>query len=93
VDDGIVSEEWLEYRDQWSRVRGEIIQETDITLYVNGEELVSILATPMEQDQLALGFLRNEGFIQSLCGYLAEKTGGEIRPDGALQRLRPRDDF
>lgn len=66
MSDGVVKAAWLEYRGQWSNVDSEIIEEALLMLSVNGEELVGIMATPKEQDQLALGFLKNEGLIDSL---------------------------
>lgn len=44
-----------------------MISETLLTIYVNGGELATIMATPQGQDLLALGFLKNEGFIASLA--------------------------
>ncbi len=47
-------------------MEGEVIAEAMITIYVNGVELATIMATPQEQDLLALGFMKNEGLIESL---------------------------
>jgi len=64
---GAVPTQWLEHRkDEWSPTGGEIIQEALITIYVNGVELATIMATPQEQDLLALGFMKNEGLIDSI---------------------------
>lgn len=43
-----------------------MIAEALISIYVNGIELATIMATPQEQDLLALGFMKNEGLIASL---------------------------
>ena len=58
--------QWHEYKkDDWSSHAGAIIEEALISIYVNGVELATIMATPQEQDLLALGFLKNEGLISS----------------------------
>ncbi len=66
MSEGVVKADWLEYRGQWLRVEAELIEEALVTVYVNGRELASILATPKDQDHLALGFLKNEGFIKGM---------------------------
>ncbi len=64
---GAVPTQWHEYRkDKWSEHDGEVIEEALISIYVNGIELATIMATPQEQDLLALGFLKNEGLIANL---------------------------
>lgn len=63
---GAISFTWHEYRDDWTRAEGEIIEEALITIYVNGIELATIMGTPCQQDALALGFLKNESIIESL---------------------------
>jgi FdhD protein len=62
---GTVKTEWHEYRKGWTQVSAEVIEEAIITIYVNGVELATIMATPYELDSLALGFLKNEGLIDS----------------------------
>jgi len=64
--DGAVGAGWYEYRRGWQQVEGEVIAEEPMTLYVNGAELLTLMSTPIEWKTLALGFLRNEGFIQTL---------------------------
>ncbi|MGD2057462.1 MAG: formate dehydrogenase accessory sulfurtransferase FdhD [Anaerolineales bacterium] len=63
MGDGAVTADWYEFRDGFSHVLGEVIEETLISIYVNGQELATLMATPREQKELALGFLKNEGFI------------------------------
>jgi FdhD protein len=64
MSSGAVPTQWHEYKkEDWSTHAGEIIEETLISIYVNGLELATIMATPQEQDLLALGFLKNEGLI------------------------------
>lgn len=50
----------------WSEAPTRIIREASVALTVNGEVWLSFLCTPLELDALALGFLYNEGIIQSL---------------------------
>ena len=66
MSDGVVKADWLEEPGHWSRVDAELAEEALVTIYVNGEELVGILATPKDQDKLALGFLKNEGLIDDM---------------------------
>jgi len=58
---------WIEPHDDWRRVDGEVIGESLITIYINGIELARIMATPQDLDSLALGFIKNEGIIESLA--------------------------
>lgn len=64
---GAVQAEWLEYGRGWSLVRGQVIGEVLLTVYVNGQEFASILSTPRDQPELALGFLKNEGVIEGMA--------------------------
>ena len=64
--DGAVQTEWYEYRSGWKQVRDEVIEEALITIYVNGIELATIMATPNELDGLALGFLKNERMVDTI---------------------------
>jgi FdhD protein len=56
---------WHEFRHDWSEVTATVIEEALITIYVNGLELATIMATPKDQAHLAIGFLKNEGLISS----------------------------
>jgi FdhD protein len=47
-------------------VRGVVPVEELVTLYVNGQPLVSLMCTPTLLEELALGFLYNEGLITGL---------------------------
>ncbi len=64
--DGAIGADWYSYRRGWKRVEGEVIAEEPMTLYVNGVELLKLMSTPREWNSLALGFLKNEGFINDL---------------------------
>jgi FdhD protein len=57
----------------------EIITETLVCLYVNGVRLATIMASPHQLDHLALGFLANEGIIDSL----QDVRLLEVRPNNA----------
>jgi FdhD protein len=61
---GVIPARWYEYRHDWAEVSATIIEEALITIYLNGFELVTIMATPKDQRYLALGFLKNEGLIE-----------------------------
>ncbi|HET7011379.1 MAG TPA: formate dehydrogenase accessory sulfurtransferase FdhD [Anaerolineales bacterium] len=69
---GAVSTTWQEYRPgqsvrpDWSPVEAEVIEEALVTIYLNGQELATIMCTPRDQTALALGFLKNEGLIQGM---------------------------
>ena len=67
MSSGAVPTQWHEFKNEdWSEHDGEVIDEALISIYVNGGELATIMATPQEQDLLALGFLKNEGLIDHL---------------------------
>ena len=70
---GAVPAEWVEYKDGWTPVHANVIEEGLVTINVNGEELVTIMCTPKEQDWLALGFLWNEGLIGGIGYYAGQK--------------------
>jgi len=52
---------------RWQTVDGTVVREDLVRLHVNGQELARLMCTPRELDHLALGFLRSEGFIQSMA--------------------------
>ncbi|MBS1249069.1 MAG: Sulfur carrier protein FdhD [Chloroflexi bacterium] len=62
---GAVDIRWHQYRATWEAVDGEIIEESLITIYVNGIEIAALMGTPLHLDWLALGFLKNEGLIET----------------------------
>ncbi|CAG0937270.1 Sulfur carrier protein FdhD [Thermoflexales bacterium] len=66
MSDGIVTFTLDEFHQGWSTVEGEVIEEGFVSIFVNGEELATVMCSPREQDRFALGFLCNEGIIQSL---------------------------
>ncbi len=65
MNDGAVPMRWYEYRDQLEEVLGEVIEEAQVTIYLNGKELATMMTTPRNLQALALGFITNEGLIDS----------------------------
>jgi FdhD protein len=65
VTDGTVQFRYHKYDGDWREVDSEVIEEGMITLFVNSRELASLMCTPRDPLQLALGFLANEEFITS----------------------------
>jgi FdhD protein len=63
---GAVPDPWLEYRQGWKDVPGEVIEEGLVTLYVNGRDVATMMCTPRELGWLSLGFLKNEGLLENL---------------------------
>jgi FdhD protein len=53
-------------RKGWEAMDAEVIEESYVSLFVNGIELATIACSPLQQDALALGFLANEGIIAGL---------------------------
>jgi FdhD protein len=55
-------------KDGWRDLpAGQVIQESEVCIFVNGQELATMAATPLQQEALALGFLANEGLIGSIA--------------------------
>lgn len=48
-------------------VDGAVIEEALVCIFVNGQELATFMCTPHQLEELAIGFLRSEGFIESLA--------------------------
>lgn len=62
---GVRSVRYVEYRDdEGEPVDGAVIEEGLVRIHVNGSELATFMCTPRDLDELALGFLRAEGFIE-----------------------------
>ncbi len=51
---------------QTEEFEDQIAVEAPVTIYLNGNELVTLLCTPEKIDRLALGFLRSEGLVTSI---------------------------
>ena len=65
MSDGAVPFNYHIYDGEWQAVEAEVIEEGFLTIFVNGQELAALMCTPRDPVQLALGFLANEGFIES----------------------------
>ncbi|MFC2072558.1 formate dehydrogenase accessory sulfurtransferase FdhD [Chloroflexota bacterium] len=58
---------YSQYADgEWKRISSKLPDEMLLSLFVNGQELVSILCTPEKLNCLVIGYLRSDGFIDSL---------------------------
>ena len=57
---------WSIRAGQAETVAGGLIDETLLSLYVNGQDLATLMCSPVDEEALALGFLFNEGVIASL---------------------------
>jgi FdhD protein len=65
---GIHSTTYVLYKgDTASSVDSGVIEEALVCIFVNGQELATFMCTPHNLEELAIGFLRSEGFIQSLA--------------------------
>lgn len=53
--------------DGWEVSEGEVIVETPVALTVNGEVWLTFMCTPVDLEQMAVGFLFNEGIIESFA--------------------------
>jgi FdhD protein len=66
------------YGGECRPVHGVLPVEETITLYVNGQPLVNLMCTPVQVEELALGFLFNEGLIEIMDDVaVLELCGGE----------------
>jgi FdhD protein len=57
---------WAVRSGQAEAVEGGVIEEVLLSLYVNGQDLATLMCSPVDQEALALGFLYNEGVIRSV---------------------------
>lgn len=74
-----------------------VVREVPVTVYFNKEEIVTILCSPNQLKELALGFLLSEGFIRERgdlysvghhCEQNIIRVEGKPRPDQALRMTR-----
>ena len=63
---GAQKKRWWGFHHDWQDEEGEVIEEMPLTIYVNGIELATVMGTPLNQDWLAVGFLSNEGILNSV---------------------------
>jgi FdhD protein len=57
---------WLVENNHSQLIEGGMIEESLVSIYVNAQELATVMCSPLDQEALALGFLFNEGIINSL---------------------------
>lgn len=57
---------WVVERRQAHLEEGGVIEEALLNIYVNGQELATMMCSPLDQEALAVGFLYTEGIIASL---------------------------
>jgi FdhD protein len=55
---------WLVDGNGTELIDGGIIDEVLLTIYVNTEEIATIMCSPVDEEMLVLGFLYNEGMIE-----------------------------
>lgn len=66
-DQGIHPTAYVFYKGNTANlVDSAVIEEALVCISVNGQELATFMCTPYRLEELAIGFLRSEGFIQSL---------------------------
>lgn len=65
MSDGAVPYRYNRYNGKWQIVDAEVIEEGFVTIFVNSRELATLMCTPRDPLQLALGFLANEEFIST----------------------------
>jgi FdhD protein len=58
---------WTVTRGQATPTEGGIIEEARLSVFVNGQELATLMCSALDQEALALGFLYNEGVIDGLA--------------------------
>lgn len=68
MDKGIVPFEYQIFHDGgWETVNADVIEEGAVTIFANGLELATLMCTPRDALQLALGFVANEELIHSMA--------------------------
>ncbi len=62
-----------------------VIREVPLTVFYNGREIITLLATPDHHLELAVGFLKSEGFLEQpadLLGHDLDEEKGMVRITG-----------
>lgn len=68
IKGGIRPTTYVLYKDDTaSLIESGVIEEALVCISVNGQELATFMCTPYALEELAVGFLRSEGFIQTLA--------------------------
>lgn len=79
MSEGVVRLAYHQFHGDWRAVDEEVIEEGFITVFVNGVELATVMCSPRDQERFALGFLCNEGVIDSL----GDVRAAHVCPSGA----------
>ncbi|MFC1959345.1 formate dehydrogenase accessory sulfurtransferase FdhD [Chloroflexota bacterium] len=58
---------WTYQQGQITPTNGGVVAEARLSIFINAQEIATIMCSPTEQKALALGFLHNEGMIHSLA--------------------------
>ena len=66
MPDGTVPFRYDVYDGAWRQIDAEVIEEGFVTMFVNGQELATLMCSPHDPAQLAIGFLANEEFISGI---------------------------
>lgn len=74
-------------------IRDKVVTEWPLTVYLNGEEFVTLVATPEHLDELVTGFLASEGVVTDVREILElsfdpETGDARVRIDKDTQKLR-----
>jgi len=90
VSAGSVPVDYVRYEgDSLEPTSRPVAREAPVTVYVNGKEWVTFLCTPLDLDQLVVGFLHSEGLISSPADIgllrVCEEAEGEVH----VQLLKP----
>ncbi len=57
---------WQVGSQRWSLIEKEIIEETPLALFINGQEWLTVMCTPVQIEEFVLGFLAAEKIITHL---------------------------
>ena len=71
---------WVVENGQAEPVSGGVIDESLVSIYVNGAELATVMCSPLDQEALSLGFLFTEGVIDSMAevGVVKANVAGTV---------------
>lgn len=66
--------------DTVRQIQGGVIDESLLSIYVNGESLATMMCSPLQLEALAVGFLYTEGIIESAddIGHLQLNASGSV---------------
>lgn len=63
MSQGAVLTRWFEYRDGWQTVDDAVIEESILCIQVNGAPWIRLMCSPIDREELAVGFLYSEAII------------------------------